>query len=239
MLDGLESAGGAQREKARAEEARERKARGEEVRDGEARANEGKLRKFVVPEFIFGEGARLLVVQYARNFGARKVLLVTDPGVREAGWAGEAAESLEAAGLAQVVFDGVSSNPKSSEVMAGAAVYLAEGCNLIVAVGGGSPMDCAKGIGIVSTNRDHILAFEGVDQVPAPMPPLICVPTTAGTAADVSQFVIISNEQERVKIAIVSKAVVPDLALIDPVTLTTKPASLTASTGFDAPTHAI
>jgi alcohol dehydrogenase class IV len=123
--------------------------------------------------------------------------------------------------------------------MAGVAVYRSEGCNALVAVGGGSPIDCAKGIGIVTSNDRHILLFEGVDMVKVPMPPLICVPTTGGTSADVSQFVIISNPLEKVKFAIISKSVVPDLALIDPETLTTMDSYLTACTGLDALTHAI
>ena len=123
--------------------------------------------------------------------------------------------------------------------MNGAEIYQNEGCNAIVAVGGGSVLDCAKGIGIVSSNHQHILTFEGVDQVGAPMPPLICIPTTGGTSADVSQFAIINNTQARVKIAIISKAVVPDIALIDPIVLTTMDPLLTAYTGMDALVHAI
>ena len=100
-------------------------------------------------------------------------------------------------------------------------------------------MDCAKGIGIVSSNRKPILEFEGVDRVPIPMPPLICVPTTSGSSADVSQFAIFRDTRERVKIAVVSKAVVPDVALIDPETLVTLSPYLTACTGIDALVHAI
>jgi alcohol dehydrogenase class IV len=198
-----------------------------------------RLTKFVAPEFVFGEGARKLAGQYACNLGARKVLLVTDPGVIAAGWLDEVISSLGEEGLPCTVFSTVTPNPKAEEVMAGAEVYRNEGCNAIVALGGGSPMDCAKGIAIVSTNHRHILSFEGVDKVEAPMPPLICVPTTAGTSADVSQFCIINNTQDKVKIAIVSKAVIPDLALIDPMVTSTMDPYLTACTGMDALTHAI
>lgn len=197
------------------------------------------LRKFVAPEFVFGIGARNLVGRYAKNFGSRKVLVVTDPGVMAAGWTQEVIANLEAEGLSHILFSDVSPNPRAEEVMSGADVYQSHACDAIVAVGGGSPLDCAKGIGIVSSNRKHILTFEGVDQVEVPMPPLICIPTTGGTSADVSQFAIISNRQERVKIAIISKATVPDLALIDPVTLTTMDPYLTACTGMDALVHAI
>ncbi len=202
-------------------------------------ANNLELRKFVAPEYIFGVGARRLAGRYAKNLGARKVLVVSDPGVVAAGWTGDVIESLEEAGIAYALFTGVTPNPRAEQVMAGAEFYAAEKCNALVAVGGGSPMDCAKGIGIVSSNKRHILAFEGVDQVRVPMPPLICVPTTGGTSADVSQFAIISNPLEKVKFAIISKSVLPDLALVDPVTLTTMDPFLTACTGLDALTHGI
>ena len=198
-----------------------------------------QLRKFVAPEFIFGVGARRLAGRYARNLGGRKILVVSDPGVVKAGWTKDVTDSLEEAGLPFVLFTGLTPNPKAEEVMAGVALYQTERCDLLVAVGGGSPIDCAKGIGIVSSNRRHILEFEGVDMVKSPMPPLICIPTTGGTSADVSQFAIISNPLERVKIAIISKSVVPDIALIDPITLTTMDPYLTACTGLDAMTHAI
>jgi len=204
-----------------------------------AMAGAQELRKFVAPEYIFGVGARLLAGRYARNLGGHKALLVSDPGVVAAGWAGDVAGSLEEAGIPHVLFTGVSPNPKVHEIMAGAELYQAQHCNVLIAVGGGSPIDCAKGIGIVSSNRQSILAFEGVDKVRVPMPPLICIPTTGGTSADVSQFAIISNPVEKIKFAIISKSVVPDIALIDPLTLTTMDPFLTACTGLDALTHGI
>lgn len=193
----------------------------------------------MAPEFVFGAGARLLAGQYAANFTVRRVLLVSDPGVMARGWADDVARSLGEAGLECHVFADISPNPRAEEVMAGAEVYRRRDCQAIVAVGGGSPMDCAKGIGAVSANNLPVLDFEGVDQVPTPGPPLVCVPTTAGSSADVSQFAIISNSRHKVKIAIVSKAMVPDIALIDPETTTSMPADLTACTGLDALTHAV
>lgn len=201
--------------------------------------HEFTLRKFVAPEFVFGVGSRHLAGNYAKNLGGRKILVVSDPGVVAAGWTKDVTDSLEEAGLPFALFTGVTSNPKVDEIMAGVALYRSEECNALIAVGGGSPIDCAKGIGIVISNGRHILLFEGVDTVRIPMPPLICVPTTGGTSADVSQFAIISNPQEKVKFAIISKSVVPDLALIDPATLTTMDPYLTACTGLDALTHAI
>ena len=197
------------------------------------------LRKFVAPEFLFGEGAIDLAGQYARNLGGKKVLMVTDPGVRASGWVDRVIDSLKQAESPCVSFEDVTENPKTSEVRAGARLYESAGCNLIVAVGGGSPMDCAKAIGIVASHERDIEEFEGVDMVEYPIPPLICIPTTAGSSADVSQFAIIADTNRRTKMAIVSKAVVPDVALIDPQTLTTLAPYQIACTGMDALTHAI
>lgn len=200
---------------------------------------EYSIRKFVNPEIVYGIGALNLVGQYARTFEAEKVLVVTDSGVIAAGWAKKVTDCLEKFGISFIVFSAVSPNPHDHEVMAGAELYHREQCDTIVAVGGGSPMDCAKGIAIVATNHCHILEVEGVDKVVFPMPPLICIPTTAGSSADVSQFAIINNTKDKVKIAIVSKSTVPDVALIDPQTTTSMDAYLTACTGMDALVHAI
>lgn len=198
------------------------------------------LRKFVAPELVMGQGAINLAGRYAINFGARRVLVVTDPGVQTCGWTARVVESLTAHGVQSVVFSAVSENPRSQQVMAGARLYRECGCDVLVAVGGGSPLDCAKGIGIVAAEGGrHILAFEGVDKIDMPMPPLICIPTTSGSAADVSQFAIILDEQRHVKIAIISKMLVPDVSLLDPETLTTMSPELSACTGLDALTHAI
>lgn len=198
-----------------------------------------ELRKFVAPEFVFGLEARLLAGRYAKNWGAQRVLVVTDPGLVQAGWAPEAIEVLEQEGLECRLFQGISPNPRDHEVMAGVEYYRQEGCDSLLAIGGGSVIDCAKGIAIVVANGGNVLDFEGVDRVRVPMPPLVCIPTTAGTSADVSQFAIINHTAERVKIAIISKAVVPDAALVDPRPLTTLNAYLTACTGMDALVHAV
>jgi alcohol dehydrogenase class IV len=198
-----------------------------------------ELRKFLAPETVFGAGAADLAGRYALNLGARKVLLVSDPGVSAQPWFPAVRESIVEAGLSLETFIQVHSNPRDGEVMLGAEIYRASGCDAIVAVGGGSPMDCAKGIGIVVTNERNVLDFEGVDNVEHPGPPLVCVPTTAGSSADVSQFAIINDTARKVKIAIVSKAMVPDVALIDPLVTLTMPPDLTAHTGVDALTHAI
>ncbi|WP_417521096.1 alcohol dehydrogenase-like regulatory protein ErcA [Marinobacter sp.] len=197
------------------------------------------LRKFVSPEIVFGAGARKSVANFASNLGAKHVFLVSDPGVAGAGWVGEIVTLLTDAGLRTTVFTGVSANPRVDEVMAGAELYKSSDCDVIVAIGGGSPMDCAKGIGIIASNGGHILDFEGVDTISNPPPPLILIPTTAGTSADVSQFAIISDPNRRFKFSIISKAVVPDVSLIDPEVTETMNGYLTACTGVDALVHAI
>jgi alcohol dehydrogenase len=196
-----------------------------------------ELRKFVIPEFVFGLGARQLAGRYARNFGATEVLVVTDPGIIAAGWAREVTASLEAAGLSCHLFADLTPNPKAEEVLAGAEFYARRRCDTIVAVGGGSPIDCAKGIGILSANGGNILDYEGVDRIAGPGPPLICIPTT-GSAADVSQFAIITDTARRMKSAIISKMLVPDVSLVDPLTLTTMSSKLTTHIGMGALAHA-
>jgi alcohol dehydrogenase class IV len=198
-----------------------------------------ELRKFVAPEFVYGVGALNFVGRYAKNFGARKALVVTDPGIIEAGWLEKATDSLDGEQIPWAVFQELTPNPKDGEVTRGVEYYQENACDVIVAVGGGSSMDCAKGIGIAFANRKNVLEFEGVDEVPMPGPPLICVPTTAGSSADVSQFAIIVDTRRNLKLAIISKTVVPDISLIDPETTTSMPAELTAATGMDALTHAI
>jgi len=198
-----------------------------------------ELRKFVAPEFIFGSGARLLVGRYAKNFGARKVLIVTDPDIRGSGLVNPVFDALKDEKIDYEIYLDIKSNPTALQAMEGAKVYLNENCNFIVAVGGGSAMDCAKAIGIVSSNKKEVHEFEGVDKVQIPSPPLICIPTTAGSAADVSQFAIITDSRRKLKMAIVSKTVVPDVALIDPETTLTMDRSLTINTGFDVLSHAV
>lgn len=198
-----------------------------------------EMRKFVAPEFVIGTDARRLVGRYAKNISASHVLVVTGPNILKAGWVTDVTKSLDAEGIRYTLFPDVTPNPRDFEVMKGAELYTQSGCDAIVAVGGGSPIDCAKGVGIVVSNHKDILAFEGVDTIPIPPPPLICVPTTAGTGADVSQFAIINDTKRKVKIAIISKKIVPDIALVDPVPLTSLTTELTAHTGMDAVTHSV
>ncbi len=197
------------------------------------------MRKFVAPEIVYGSGCRHLTGRYAANLRMRHPLVVTDPGVIEAGWADEVLEALTAAGVSSTVFSALTANPKDHEVAAGLRAYREAGCDSLVAVGGGSPMDCAKGIGVVVSNGGDIRSYEGVDRMSQPCPPLLCVPTTSGTGADVSQFAIIGDTARATKMALVGKALVPDVSLTDPQTTATMDAYLTACTGLDALCHAV
>jgi alcohol dehydrogenase class IV len=156
-----------------------------------------------------------------------------------AGWTEQVLLSVECAGLQSALYTHVTPNPRIDDATAGAAVYAEEGCDILVAVGGGSAIDCAKCIGLLAANRGDLRDLVGVDNVGAPMPPTICIPTTAGTSADLSQFATIVDAEIKRKLLIISKAVVPDLSLIDPATLTTMDAFLTACTGLDALVHAL
>lgn len=196
-----------------------------------------EIRKFLAPEIIMGEGTHLLAADYARHFGEGRILIVTDPKVRSLPWFQDILKSLKK--NSYDIFSDISPNPRMEEVEKGAELYLSRSCHTILAIGGGSPMDCAKGIGIVSSNRKPIQEFEGVDQVDIPMPPLICIPSTAGTAADLSQFAIITESLKKYKMAIISKSIIPDLSLCDPLPLVTMDPYLTACTGIDALVHAV
>ncbi|WP_330342375.1 iron-containing alcohol dehydrogenase [Streptomyces sp. NBC_00557] len=205
----------------------------------EAVRQSARLAKFHVPEVVFGPGSLTELGHCALRLGGRRPFLVTDAGLMEAGWVDEAVSHLRRAGLRPVVWCDVTPNPKDHEVQAGFQRYAASGCDVIVGIGGGSVIDAAKGVAILSSNGGHILDYEGVDQVVQPIPPTVMVPSTSGTGADVSQFAVITDTTEHVKITIVSRTLVPEISVIDPRLLTTMPDWLNAATGLDALTHAI
>jgi alcohol dehydrogenase len=197
------------------------------------------LVKFLAPEFVFGPGARKLAGRYLKNLGARRVLVVSDPGLEAEGWIDDVAATLREEGIPYVVFLDVHPNPRDLDSEQGARLYASEGCDAILSIGGGSPTDCAKGIGILTANPGPLGAYEGIDRIPRPGPPLVCVPSTSGASADVSQFAIIRDMESKRKMAIVSRMLVPDIALIDPEVTSTMGAELTAATGADALVHSI
>lgn len=196
------------------------------------------MRKYVVPESVFGEGASTLAGRYARNLGATRPLVVSDPGLVAAGWTESVIESCRAEGLSPLSFFDVSPNPRCTEVDRGVEAFKDGRCDAIIVVGGGSPMDAAKGIAASAANGADVRTFEGVDKIAVPGPPLVCVASTAGTGSEVSRFAIINDVFRHVKIAIVSPKMVPDAALVDPRLLSTVPTDLAAATGMDALTHA-
>jgi alcohol dehydrogenase class IV len=199
----------------------------------------GQLLKFEIPEIIFGRGSLNQLGQCSRRMGGDKVLLVTDPGIVDKGWVDEALGYLKQEDLSTIVYDNVVTNPRAFQVEQGALEYSRNECDVIVAIGGGSPMDTAKGIAILVSNKGRIEDYVGCNLITQPIPPLICVPTTAGTGSDVSQFAIIADQEKKIKMTILSRAIMPDISLIDPRLLQTESSELIASTGMDALTHAI
>lgn len=195
--------------------------------------------KFHAPEIVFGSGSIVEAAHAARRLGGRRPLLVTDPGLVESGWVEELVGHLRDAGLQPVVWCGVTPNPKDHEITAGHQAYLAAGCDVLVGLGGGSVIDAAKGIAVLAANGGRILDYEGVDLVTVPIPPLVMVPSTSGTGADVSQFCIVTDTERHTKITIIGRVLVPDVTVIDPRLLTTMPEWLNAATGLDALTHGI
>lgn len=198
-----------------------------------------RLVKFHAPEMLFGLDSLAEAGYAAARLGALRPFLVTDAGLRQTAWVDELVGHFAAVGLRPVIWDDVTPNPKDHEIARGVQRYLETGCDVIVAIGGGSVMDAAKGIAIVSGNGGEILDFAGIDQVVHPIPPLLMIPTTAGTGADVSQFCIVTDTAHAVKVTIMGRAVVPDISVTDPRLLATMPDDLTAATGLDALTHAI
>lgn len=197
------------------------------------------LMKFHAPEIVFGAGSLAEAGFAAVRLGARRPFVVTDEGVAAASWPHEVVHYLEGAGLRPEVWSDVTPNPKDHEIAAGFNKYLASGADVIVGVGGGSVMDAAKGIAILAGNGGRIGNYEGVDQITRPIPPLLMIPSTSGSGADVSQFCIVTDTQRLVKMTIMGRALVPDISITDPRLLTTMPDDLNAATGLDALTHGI
>jgi len=208
--------------------------------------------KFLVPDVIFGVGVLAEVGQAARRQGAVHVLVVSDREVGEAGWTSEVLRHLAEAGVSAQLWDGLTPNPKDHEVAAGCAAYTESGCDVLVAVGGGSCIDAAKAIAVLATQPGNgaargaaartpagIAGYAGVGKVPGPLPPTVMVPTTGGSGSDVSQFCVVTDTTRRLKVTIGARALVPDISVTDPRTLTTVPHDITAYTAIDVLSHAI
>lgn len=198
-----------------------------------------RTHKFMVPEIIFGVGSLAELGNVLQRIGVARPLLVTDPGVRAAGWVGRAMSYLDKCNLDVAVWDGVTSNPKDFEIVCGLERFREWDGDALVSIGGGSCIDAAKAIAILSTNGGTIFDYEGVDRVSLPIPPMVMVPSTGGTGADVSQFCIITDTTRRLKATIGGRALVPDVSITDPYLLTTMPQEISAYTALDALAHAI
>jgi alcohol dehydrogenase class IV len=198
-----------------------------------------RLVKFHAPEIVFGIGSLGEAGFAAGRLGARRPMIVTDPGIIEAGWVDELVGLLRESRLEPVVWSAVTPNPKDHEIRAAYSFYREQGADVLIAIGGGSCIDAAKGVAILSSNAGDILDYAGVDRVTQPIPPLLMIPSTSGTGADVSQFCIVSDTERHVKITIMGRALVPDISITDPRLLMTMPEQLNAATGLDALTHGI
>ncbi len=198
-----------------------------------------RLSKFHAPEIVFGPSSLAEAAHAAVRLGARRPFVVTDPGLMEAGWPAELLAQLRAAGLSPQVWTNVTPNPKDHEIEAGHQCYIEAGCDVVLGIGGGSVIDAAKGIALLAANGGRILDYEGIDRITHPIPPMIMMPSTSGTGADVSQFCIVTDTERHTKITIMGRALVPDVSVIDPRLLVTMPDWLNAATGLDALTHGI
>lgn len=198
-----------------------------------------RLSKFHAPEIVFGPDSLPETAHAALRLGAERPFVVTDPGVTEAGWPAELLQHLRAAGLRPQLWNEITPNPKDHEIQAGFERYENSGCDVVIGVGGGSVIDAAKGVALLAANGGAIGDYEGIDRISNPIPPLVMVPSTSGTGADVSQFCIITDTARLTKITIMGRALVPDVSVIDPRLLVTMPDWLNAATGLDALTHGI
>jgi alcohol dehydrogenase len=188
---------------------------------------------------VFGPGALGRLGELARELGGRNVLLVTDPGLEEVGHPQRAAGYLREAGLEVSVFDEVRENPTSVQVEVGAAFARDRAIDLIVAVGGGSAMDCGKGLNFLLTNGGKMADYKGFGKAARPMLPSIGVPTTAGTGSEAQSYALITDERTHLKMACGDRKAAFRVALLDPELTVSQPRHVTAVTGVDALAHAV
>lgn len=188
---------------------------------------------------VFGADQINETGRLAAELGSRRTLVVTDPHIVEVGHAPRAIEALQASGIETGLFDGVVENPTTDAVDAGLVVAKEFEPDLIVAVGGGSSMDCAKGINFLYTNGGRMQDYWGVGKATRPMLPSMAVPTTAGTGSETQSFALISDAATHVKMVCGDKKASFRVAVLDPRLTMTQPARVTALTGVDALAHAL
>ena len=195
--------------------------------------------QFKTPSVIVnGPGAAKEVGSFAKGLG-KKALIVTDVALEKIGLLNDIKKSLEMAGISFAIYDKVVIEPTIDVVEEGLKVFKEVHAEFLIAVGGGSPIDAAKGIAALATNPGKMSDFAGANKIPRPGAPLIAIPTTAGTGSEVSQFTIITDTTRDVKMLIASLNIMPRVALVDPLMTLTMPQKITAATGLDALTHAI
>ncbi|MDO9508742.1 MAG: iron-containing alcohol dehydrogenase [Thermovirgaceae bacterium] len=195
---------------------------------------------FELPTRIeFGAGVSSSVADVLKEMGKQRPLVVTDAGLMDAGIFDRVREHLERGGIRFEVFSSVEPNPKDVNVMEGASAAKEFGADCLIAIGGGSPIDCAKGIGIIATHGGKIRDYEGRNAVRSDTLPMIAIPTTSGTGSEVTFSSVITDTAERFKFSIRHPRLAARVALCDPELTASMPPMLTAATGMDALVHAI
>ncbi|MBQ8321120.1 MAG: lactaldehyde reductase [Clostridia bacterium] len=200
------------------------------------------MNRFVLNEtFYHGKGAISAIADEVNARGFKKVFVTSDPDLIKFGVTGKVLKVLDDAKIDYSVFSEIKPNPTIENVQAGVAAYKASGADCIIAIGGGSSMDTAKAIGIIINNPEFsdVRSLEGVAPTKNKCVPIIAVPTTAGTAAEVTINYVITDVQKNRKMVCVDVHDIPVVAVVDPDMMSTMPKGLTAATGMDALTHAI
>lgn len=201
-----------------------------------------RMYDYLVPSVNFmGANSVSVVGERCKILGGKKVLIVTDKFLKdmEGGAVELTVKYLKKAGLDVVYYDGVEPNPKDVNVIEGLKIFKEENCDMIVTVGGGSSHDCGKGIGIAATHEGDLYDYAGIETLVNPLPPIVAVNTTAGTASELTRHCVLTNTKKKIKFVIVSWRNLPLVSINDPMLMVKKPAGLTAATGMDALTHAI
>lgn len=198
--------------------------------------------RFILNETSYhGAGAISAIADEAKGRGFKKALVCSDPDLIKFGVTKKVLDVLDGAGLAYEIFSEIKPNPTIENVQAGVAAFKAAGADYLVAIGGGSSMDTAKAVGIIINNPEFadVRSLEGVADTKNKCVPIIAVPTTAGTAAEVTINYVITDVEKNRKMVCVDPHDIPVVAVVDPDMMSTMPKGLTAATGMDALTHAI
>lgn len=191
------------------------------------------------PTLLVGPGSSRRLGEAIAGFGHRKVLLVTDRMIAGLGLTSALVSALTEKGTSHVLFDGAVADAPIPSIEQGIKLYAAQGCDAIVAFGGGSPMDTAKTIALAVSNNKSPAKLVGYFKGMRPPVPLYAVPTTAGTGSEVTVAAVISDPRKHRKLVIADTRIVPSMAALDPLLMTGLPPAVTAATGIDALTHAI